>query len=458
MNKRTIILLLVFALLSIFGIISIQIYWVQRAFDANRKQNEQKIQVALQNIAENIAAYSKSTLPRFPINQLSSDYYTVSVNCEIDAAVLEYFLKSEFSKRNIQTDFEYGIYNCDSEKMVYGNYISLNEDSKNSQNPQNKEKLKKELPKLEGHNYYFGVRFPSVSSQLVSEMDIWIFLTVILLLVIFFLVYGMFFIITQRQFSQAQKQFINNITHELKTPISILGIASNVLITKDSEKNDKNKEEIIKEQARKNQYAIIIKEQTERLNLQVEKLVELLMLERSSYVPLSLEKINLQQTIQETINSFELEILATQDFESENVTEFTILFNQLNQAIFINADKVHFQNMLHNLLENAFKYNQNTPFIEISILIKSKNKLIISLKDNGIGIDKKYQKRIFDKFFRIQTNDIHTTKGFGLGLSYIKQVTKAHKWKIKVESETSNLSDNVNTGTTFFIEIDYQND
>ena len=97
MNKRTIILLLIFALLSIFGIISIQIYWVRRAFDANRKQNEQKIQVALQNIAEKIAAYSKTTLPsQSPINQLSSDYYTVSVNCEIDAAVLEYFLKSEF--------------------------------------------------------------------------------------------------------------------------------------------------------------------------------------------------------------------------------------------------------------------------------------------------------------------------------------------------------------------------
>ena len=452
MDKRTITLLLIFALLSIFGIISIQIYWVRRAFDANRKQNEQKIQVALQNIAEKIADYSKTTLPsQSPINQLSSDYYTVSVNCEIDAAVLEYFLKNEFLKRNIQTDFEYGIYDCDSEKMVYGNYVSLNQNSKNGQDS---EKLKKELPKWEGQNYYFGVRFPSVSSQLVSEMDIWIFLSVILLLVIFFLVYGMFFIITQRQFSQAQKQFINNITHELKTPISILGIAAKVLINNNLdndkvEKNEVNQDKILKDKARKNQYAIIVREQTERLNSQVEKLVELLMLERSSYVPLLIEKLNLQKTIQETVDSFELEILARQDFQNP---DFRISFNDKEQDIFIHADKIHFQNMLHNLLENAFKYNQNSPFVEISIHLKSKSKLIISIKDNGIGIAKKFQKRIFDKFFRIQNIDIHTTKGFGLGLSYIKQVTKAHKWKIKLESKI----DEVDSGTAFFIEMDFQ--
>lgn len=448
MNKRTITLLLIFALLSIFGIISIQIYWVQRAFDANRKQNEQKIQVALQSIAEKIADYSKTTLPsQSPINQLSSDYYTVSVNCEIDAAVLEYFLKNEFSKRNIQTDFEYGIYDCDSEKMVYGNYISLNQDTKKTK------QLKKELPKWEGQNYYFGIRFPSVSSQLVSEMDIWIFLSVILLLVIFFLVYGIFFIITQRQFSQAQKQFINNITHELKTPISILGIAAKVLINND-ENTEITHEQTKKDKERKNQYAIIVKEQTERLNSQVEKLVELLMLERSSYVPLSLEKINLQKTIQETIHSFELEVLAKQDFQNQEFKiQFTEVENQIENEFFIKADKVHFQNMLHNLLENAFKYNQNTPFVEISILIQSKNRLILSIKDNGIGIDKKYQKRIFDKFFRIQNSDIHTTKGFGLGLSYIKQVIKAHKWKIKVESKINNQESSLNEGTTFFIEI-----
>ncbi len=396
----------------------------------------------MQNIAEKIADYSNTTLPsQSPINQLSSDYYTVSVNCEIDAAVLEHFLKSEFSKRNIQTDFEYGIYDCDSERMVYGNYISYNQEN---QNATSKNKSEKELPKLEGQNYYFGIRFPSVSSQLISEMDIWIFLSLILLLVIFFLVYGMFFIITQRQFSQAQKQFINNITHELKTPISILEIASKVLITKDE--NEVNQNEASKQQKRKNQYAIIVKEQTERLNLQVEKLVELLMLERSSYVPLSLEKIDIQETINETIHSFELEILAKQDFQNP---EFSIVFKSNDERIFIKADKVHFQNTLHNFLENAFKYNQSIPFVEISVFFKSKNRLILSIKDNGIGIDKKHQKRIFDKFFRIQNSDIHTTKGFGLGLSYIKQVAKAHKWKIKVAS-------NINEGTTFFVAIPYQ--
>ena len=185
---------------------------------------------------------------------------------------------------------------------------------------------------------------------------------------IFFLVYGMFFIITQRQFSQAQKQFINNITHELKTPISILEIASKVLITKDE--NEVNQNEASKQQKRKNQYAIIVKEQTERLNLQVEKLVELLMLERSSYVPLSLEKIDIQETINETIHSFELEILAKQDFQNP---EFSIVFKSNDERIFIKADKVHFQNTLHNFLENAFKYNQSIPFVEISVFFKSKN-------------------------------------------------------------------------------------
>src|ERR1700739_2603002 len=130
MRKNTIRLVVLLGTISVIGIILIQIYWVRKAFDLKEKQFDQTIQIALRNTAEKLAAYGQFSLPNQDlVNQVSTNYYVVNVNNTIDAKALQFYLISEFDNLNIKTDFEYGIYDCSSDKMVYGNYISTNKSS-----------------------------------------------------------------------------------------------------------------------------------------------------------------------------------------------------------------------------------------------------------------------------------------------------------------------------------------
>jgi len=211
-----------------------------------------------------------------------------------------------------------------------------------------------------------------------------------------------------------QKDFINNMTHEFKTPISTIKISSDVFL----------KNENVKEDKRLHRYATIIKEQNERLNNQVEKVLQIARVERDNF-KLNLEEVNLHEILHHTMDSAEVKIYA-QNGEIRNDFNAT--------KAFIKADKLHLTNILHNLLDNAIKYCKKTP----EILIKTEdlgNKIKLTIKDKGIGIDKEFQGKVFDKFFRVPTGNVHNVKGFGLGLFYIKNICTAHGWRIQLNSE-----------------------
>ncbi len=423
MTNRTLRLIIILATISILGIVVTQVYWVRRAFDLKERQFDQTVQVSLQDIAEKISAFNKTALPSANVvTQVSSDYYIVHINDIIDANLLEHYLKIDFKKHQIEADFEYGIYDCTTEKMVYGNYVNFSN--------QSVEKSKTELPKWDKFTYYFGVYFPNRATYLASEMEIWIFSSLILLVVVIFFGYTLFAIFEQKRLAEIQKDFINNMTHEFKTPIATIAISADVL----------SSPTIIEYPERLQNYVSIIKNENTRLKNQVERVLQLAKVEQRE-LDLQIENIDLHDFIKEATASFALKI--KEGKVGEKAGELIYDFKAEKQRIA--ADKVHLTNVLYNLIDNAIKYCEKAPHITISTHQQA-NSLLLCIKDNGIGIPEKYYKRIFEKFFRIPTGNLHNVKGFGLGLNYVKSIVKAHKWKINIISK-------LDEGTEFVLEI-----
>lgn len=413
--------LLILGGLSIIGILFMQSYWLLKTWDIKDKEFDQSVNIVLRNVAQRMARYNGSILPKTGlIQRRSSNYYAVNINSAIDPAILEQYLIQEFSNQAMNIDFEYAVYDCFSDDLVYGNYCSAENNTLNQLKDS-----KKKLPKFDDLVYYFVVRFPSRESFLLANMKMTITFTSLSILAIIFFVYSMWVILTQKRLSELQKDFINNMTHEFKTPLSSVKIAADVLA------NDGE----IKKNKRLHRYTQIIREQNQRLNDQVEKVLNIARLEKDS-IELKKDIIELNQTLNEIVTN-----------EALKLPDDHIHFQTWHQPVFVMADKLHFVNVITNMIDNAIKYSPNNP--EVKIILEEKDAIFVHIKDNGIGIDKESQKKLFDKFYRVSTGDVHNVKGFGLGLYYVKNICAAHGWNIQVQSEPGK-------GTTFSIVIPKQ--
>ena len=172
------------------------------------------------------------------------------------------------------------------------------------------------------------------------------------------------------------------------------------------------------------QYAGIIKEQNVRLNNQVEKVLQIAKIEKGAFL-LKKEKVNLTELLEKIVQNCQ---------SSLSQKNGTIRANLPENPIFVEADRLHLTNVYYNLLENAEKYCHRTPTIEVN-LTTNQNEVLTEISDNGIGIHKDHINKVFDKFFRVPTGNVHNVKGFGLGLYYIKNIIEAHHWSINLESE-----------------------
>ena len=408
MKSSTIRFIVVLATISILGISITQIYWVKRAFGLKEAEFDRQVNTALFNVASQIFSLNNTPSPaNNPVKQISTNYYVVMVNSDIDANLLEFLLRSEFEKRNIQADFEYGIYDCTHEKMVYGNYVKLSDKvSKREQNPN--------LPKWVNAGYYFGVQFPNREAQILNQMGIWSFSSAVLLIVIVFFGYTLFVILKQKRLSEIQKDFINNMTHEFKTPISTIAVSTEVL--KDSN--------IVQQPERLLQYATIIENENKRLKQHVERVLQMAKLDKED-VGLKRETVNLHEIIQEVVQSIDLALQERQG---------SIQLNLNAPSSNLTADRHHLTNVIFNLLDNAIKYCISKPSITIQTELNA-GTLSLTVEDNGIGISDENKRRIFQKFYRVPTGNVHDVKGFGLGLHYVKQIVEAHRGRITVASE-----------------------
>jgi len=414
--KRVILL----GAIAVIAVLGIQTYWVLQTLDIRKKEFNQTVTTALIDVAQEIANYNGTVLPSENlVSQRSSNYFIVNINDEIDANLLAYYLKKEFEIRALKANFEYGIYDCSSDKMVYGELITYS----NEGNLQGED-----LPKYGDLDYYFGVRFPDRGSDLLSSMGFILFFSAILLLTIVFFIYSMFVILRQRRLSEMQKDFINNMTHEFKTPISTIKISADVF----------QRHPEIGKDPRLSRYADIIAEQNQRLNNQVEKVLQLARIEKNNF-QLKLERVNLNELLEELIKNADPKL---EELGGE------IKLSLPTELSFIEADETHLKNIVYNLIDNAIKYSEGAPKINVG-LFSGNDRIAISIQDNGIGISKEYQQKVFDKFYRIPTGNVHNVKGFGLGLYYIKNICRAHGWQIDLMSEE-------NVGTTVTISMKHR--
>ncbi len=232
-------------------------------------------------------------------------------------------------------------------------------------------------------------------------------------------------LLKQKKLSEIKNDFINNMTHEFKTPLATISLAVDAL----------RNEKVIQDRNKSDYFSGIIKEENKRMNKQVETILQAALMDRQE-LQLKLQPIHVHNIIQEVADNF---LLQLQDKEGRAELQL----NAKNDLLL--ADEVHFTNLISNLIDNAVKYSKDKVVIRITTHSTNKN-LVIRLEDNGIGMNKETQRRIFEKFYRAHTGNIHNVKGFGLGLSYVKTIIDAHHAKIKVESV-------VGKGTTFTLEF-----
>jgi len=407
MSNRSIQWVIGFGVLAILAILAGQAYFFYKAFDLRERQTVQSFKISLQTVAENISNYNKSTLPDDIIHQFSPDYYIVDINNHIDPWILEHYLRTELSRRHLNIDFEYAIYDCDDDRMVYGNYVSLDA----------KEEVKNKLeywPKYQEGLYYFGVHFPGIRSYILGQMGIWYFFSAILVIVIVFFGYSMMIILQQKRLSEIQRDFINNMSHEIRTPLTSIGLATDVL----EEEGPGGDPE------RFNRYSVILKEQIGLLQKKVDKILQQAETE-NKFFHLNKERLQLIDLIEGIAGEFKL--------AAGHKNGRLKIVSQAGNPVII-ADRYHLSGILVNLIDNALKYNDKPPEVTIS-LAESKGKIILKVEDNGAGIEKKYLRKVFMPFFRVPSGNIHNVKGTGLGLSYVRKICDLHHWRIRIESE-----------------------
>ncbi|WET01584.1 HAMP domain-containing sensor histidine kinase [Flavobacterium sp. YJ01] len=402
-NKLNSIILL--GLVAIISILVAQLLWTKEAFTIEQKKLSQKAHIALLEVAKKLYEGTSHELPaQNPVQKISNDYYIVNVENEFEPEILEFYLKTEFKKMNITTDFEYAMYNCQSDEMIYGDYISLSK---------KKAECKKTVyfPKHKNLVYYFAVRFPNETTYLFSSMRFWFILSTALILILLIYVYSIFKLLQQKKYSELQRDFINNMTHEFKTPLSSILIASKYLIEQSPIKDDK----------KLFTYTDIIINQSNKLNSHIEKILNI---SKSEYTPLELKKENILiiPIIEEAISNIKLKY-----------PEASVKIETSSNDYLLETDAFHFANLVYNLLDNAVKYCNEKPEITIKFT-EENNCLKIEFIDNGIGITSKKISFIFDKFYRVQNEKSNEVNGFGLGLYYVKEICNLQNWKIKAEN------------------------
>jgi two-component system phosphate regulon sensor histidine kinase PhoR len=288
--------------------------------------------------------------------------------------------------------------------MIYGDYISLYK---------KKAECKKTVyfPKHKNLVYYFAVRFPNETTYLFSSMRFWFILSTALILILLIYVYSIFKLLQHKKYSELQRDFINNMTHEFKTPLDSILIASKYLI----------EQKPIKEDKKLYTYTDIIINQGNKLNGHIEKILNLA---KSDYAPLELKKesILIVPIIEEAIENIQLKY-----------PEASIKIETSSKEYLLETDIFHFGNLVYNLLDNAVKYCNEKPEITIKFT-EENNCLKLEFIDNGIGITPKQISFIFDKFYRVQNEKSNEVNGFGLGLYYVKEICSLQNWKIKAEN------------------------
>ncbi|MBN2637835.1 MAG: HAMP domain-containing histidine kinase [Bacteroidales bacterium] len=460
MNKKLTALIISLVTIASIGLLFIQVYWIKNALQVrraafNRDVNQAMSQVKFaldklryqdyylhsrefykknQNVyaafdSINQAFYSHLTpmvsaddIARFleKRSQLSQAYQKLfnsfrEVNdtdfFSENKPVIDSLINTYLDQKNIKTPYEFGIFNPFKNAMIYQSTGKYPNQLLNNSFVYNLAPIgsNMELP------LKFLIYFPKEQSFIISSLYKLLFVSVLLFVIVIGSFYFSIHIIQkQKKLSEMKNDLINNMTHEFKTPISTISLACEVLRDKDIQKSD----DIYQ------QYVKIIDEENKRLSTMSEEILRSATIEHGK-LKLNQEHVNLNNLINNAIKS---KALSAQNKGGSIVTKLEATQTELY------GDKVHLTNIFINLIDNAIKYNLEVPFVEVYTK-NLKQGVLISVKDNGIGISKSNQKKVFDKLYRVPTGNVHNFKGFGLGLNYVKAIVEQHNGKITIESE-----------------------
>ena len=417
-RSKTLRLVILTSTVLITIIVAVQLVWLQKVYLYEEKQFNINVSKSIKSLYDDMQLVSdvKDNVQKV-IENVSPDVYLLRIDCSPNLDQLWVNLKEEFTDFDVYTDCRASVYGLVEKKYIAERYIDLPDAYFPS-------KSEKELPVYERDYPYIALYFPHRGQYIINQMIFWIASSGLLLLVLIGFGFSIFYLYRQKFFNETQRDFVNNFTHEFKTPLAVIKIAADVL----------QQQNIIEKPEKLKNYAGIIHEQTSHLQSQVQRLLEIAYTDRSS-LPLEKEIFDINLLIKESINDLQPLI------EQRNAivkTSFAM------QDVMINADRPYLRLCLINLIENAIKYS-TSPIIDISTKLDGAV-LLIAIKDNGIGIATEHQKKIFERFYRITDGELHITKGFGLGLNFVKKVIDTHHGKIEVASELGN-------GSTFTIKL-----
>lgn len=352
----------------------------------------------------------KSFLVSDVFEEMFNYKYFPSIEERIDPTKLDSLIKAELGNKGIHTDFEYGIYSPLKNELIIektGNYHKELMDNSVAFNLFPSDLFR--APE------YLLIYFPNKEKYLFTQTGL--MLTVAAVLIIFIIlsfIYTIRTIIKQKRLSEMKNDFINNMTHEFKTPISTISLACQALTDN----------EISKTESLYKNYLHVIGDENNRLGVMAEKILQTAVLEKGQ-IKLKKEPVDIHSVIKEIIKNISLQVEA----KGGKIITDLVAFNSI-----INADRIHITNVIYNLVDNSIKYTYETPVI---IIATENNEpgIYISVEDNGIGISHANLKKVFDKLYRVPTGNVHNVKGFGLGLSYVKAIVEMHGGIVNLESE-----------------------
>lgn len=405
--KKVFPIIVLLITLSVLGIIFIQMSWIKNAIDLRKKQHEQDITNAVSRIKEQFYSNYFTYIGQYPSDEKSKDFmlnrFTTSF---LSAEEVDRLIDQSIKRSGIKEKYEYIIVDIFQNPL----FVSSNYKDEFSATAIKIRLTSENSPYKETLLLHFNDESNYIIRTLGWIIAASILFTIIIISAFALTVRTMF---NQKKLSEIKSDFINNMTHELKTPLATISLAIDALVN----------EKVIHDTDKIKYYSSMIKDENRRMNKQVEKILQAARIERQE-VNLNKQTLDAHEIIQKVTDNLALQVLERQGL---------LTLKLAAKKHVIEADDVHFSNIIFNLLDNAIKYSKEEPNIQVETLNVS-NMLAIRIKDNGIGMNKETQNRIFEKFYRAHTGNLHDVKGFGLGLSYVKAMVEAHGGKIKVES------------------------
>jgi two-component system phosphate regulon sensor histidine kinase PhoR len=439
--KKVFPIIIVLISLSLIGIIIIQINWFKNQLVIQQERFIDKVDKAGLDVAEELSKHvmsggglklgKRQGLQLFPDDLSFSVGRSPTIADRYTTAEIQDKLVKAFAKEGLEdVRFEFAI-TSNSDDFVL-EMQSEHFDKESADTMHFRRRVIPIIPDGGGDfegllaNEHLFIIIPDFKTQVWQSLTWMIVFSALFTLIIIAAFYiTVRTLLNQKKMSEIKSDFINNMTHEFKTPLATISLAVDAL----------RNEKVINDRTKWQYFNNIIKDENKRMNKHVETILQAALMEKQEF-RLNLTPIHIHELLPRIVENFQLQLQ-----EKNGRVEF--LMNAADDVI--KVDEVHFTNILSNLIDNAIKYSKENLVIKL-ITHKTAKYFIIQVQDNGIGMSKETVKRVFEKFYRAHTGNIHNVKGFGLGMSYVKSVVDAHKGKIKVESA-------LGKGSTFTIEI-----